>query len=108
MKQTLKEFLQAKAVELKSDWNDVPEWVITACEEYLDQSKPSAKEAAIDSAEYYLSDSDELTTEEQIEAIAAHENPEDYIDNVEGVVVWEKLEYQFTCSKFLSMIGWPE
>ena len=41
-----------------------------------------------------------------IEAIANHEDQSDMIDNVEGVVVWEKVEYSFTCEDFLSEIGW--
>ena len=102
----LEVFLRSKAKELKSDFNDVPAWVIEASNEFIEKSKPSAKDKAIESASHYLCDSDELTIEEQIEAIANHEDQYDMIDNVEGVIVWEKVEWSFTCDSFLDQIGW--
>lgn len=60
----------------------------------------------IDNAAQMLSnDGDDcLTVAEAIEAIENHENPDDYIDNVEGVLVWEPLTYRYTCSQFLDAI----
>lgn len=101
----LEVFLRSKAKELKSDFNDVPQWVIDASNDFIEKSKPSAKEKAIELASHYLSDGD-LSTEEMIEAIAEHEDQSDMIDNVDGVVVWEKVEYSFTCEDFLNEIGW--
>ena len=102
----LEVFLRSKAKELKSDFNDVPKWVIEASNEFIEKSKPSAKDKAIEAAGHYLCDSDEMTIEEQIEAIANHEDQSDMIDNVEGVIVWEKVEWSFTCDSFLDQIGW--
>lgn len=101
----LEVFLRSKAKDLKSDFNDVPQWVINAANEFIEKSKPSAEDKAIELASHYLSDGD-LSTKEMIEAIANHEDQSDFIDNVEGVVVWEKVENSFTCEDFLSEIGW--
>lgn len=67
------------------------------------------KDAAIEHATHYLCDSDDLTMEEQIRAIVDHATDidgTDFIDDVEGVVVWEKLQHSITCYDFLEMIGW--
>jgi hypothetical protein len=66
---------------------------------------PTQKDEAVERASHYLCDGD-LTILEQVEAIANHENEDDLIDYVDGVVVWEKVEYSYTCDKFLSDIGW--
>lgn len=75
----------------------------------LNGKKPTSKDKAIEEAGHYLCDSDEMTMEEQIEAIAAHaeyEDGSDLVSNVEGVVVWEKLQNSLRCQEFLDMIGW--
>jgi hypothetical protein len=60
-------------------------------------------------AMHYLCDSEEMSIREQVEAIATHEDSEDLIDNVEGVVVWESLEGRYKCSEFLySLIGYDK
>lgn len=49
--------------------------------------------------------------EEQIRAIAAHAENVDgnaWVDDVEGVVVWEKLENSLRCQDFLDMIDWKD
>ena len=56
-------------------------------------------------ASHYLCDN-ELSVKDQVERIAAHDNSSDYIDNVEGVVVWEPVTFRFECDEFLSMIGY--
>ena len=69
------------------------------------QEENSPERKSIELAMHYLCDGD-LSTREMIEAIANHEDQYDMIDNVEGVVVWEKVEYSFTCEQFLQEIGW--
>jgi hypothetical protein len=50
----------------------------------------------------------EISTEEMIiNIIKAREN-NPLIDYVEGVVVWEKVEFEFTCEQFLEYIGYTE
>jgi hypothetical protein len=108
MSKTLEQFLKKRSKELKSNWNDVPKWVIKAANEYIEQhvpKEPTAREKAIDLAAHYLCDGD-LTTEQMVEAIANHEDEDQLIDNVDGVIVWQKVEYQFTCEQFLDEIGW--
>ena len=103
----LEAFLRSKAKQLKSDFNDVPKWVIDASNEFIEQSKLSERDIMIERASHYLCDGD-LTTEEMVDAIANHEDQYDMIDNVEGVKVWEKVEYSFTCDDFLQEIGYVE
>ena len=74
-------------------------------EEVIQKFLPTQKDEAVERASHYLCDGD-LTILEQVEAIANHENEDDLIDYVDGVVVWEKVEYSYTCDKFLSDIGW--
>lgn len=80
---TLEDYLKQKAAELKSDFADVPQWVIDATNEYIDLQKPTLEEKAIELASHYLSDG-EISTKEMIEAIAAHKDQTDLIDNVGG------------------------
>lgn len=75
--------------------------------EEIIKSKPTEREIMIERASHYLSDGD-LSTEEMCDAIANHEDQYDLIDNVEGVVVWEKVEYSFSCDDFLQEIGYVE
>ena len=64
---------------------------------------PTERQRIIEAASHYLSDGD-LTTAEMIEAIAKHDDETDLIDNLEGVVVWQKVENSFTCEDFLNFI----
>ena len=84
---------------------DLTQLNTTEIEEVIQGFLPTEKDKAVERASHYLSDSD-LTTLEQIEAIANHEDQYDLIDNVDGVVVWQPLEGHFTCEDFLSYIGW--
>lgn len=77
----------------------------------LTGKQPTGKDEAIEEAGHYLCDSDELTMEEQIRAIAAHaenEDGNDLVASVEGVVVWEKLQHSLRCQDFLDMIDWKD
>ena len=99
----LTKFLKTKAKEFKSDWEDVPLWVIDAAIDWKKSKEPSHREQMIENARHYLSDG-ELSTEEMVEAIENHDDPYDIIDNIEGVVVWEKVESRFTVKDFLRTI----
>ena len=48
-------------------------------------------------------DSDE-EIERQIELIEACDDDTEFIDSIDGVVVWEKLEWSLTVSEFLEQI----
>jgi hypothetical protein len=58
----------------------------------------------VEKAENYLSDGS-ISTAEMIRRIEKHEDQYDFIDNVGGVVVWEKVQNSFTCEEFLNMIS---
>jgi hypothetical protein len=58
----------------------------------------------VENAQRYLC-KDELTIAQQVQAIETYPNKTDFIDNVEGVCVWEPLENTFTCEQFIKMIS---
>jgi antitoxin component of RelBE/YafQ-DinJ toxin-antitoxin module len=84
---------------------DLTELDTSELEEVIQGLLPTEQDEAVERASHYLCDGD-LSILEQVEAIANHEDQDDLIDNVDGVVVWEKVEYSYTCDKFLSDIGW--
>ncbi len=52
----------------------------------------------------FLCDSDEgITVAEQVERIRNHKNEYDFIDSVDGVMVWEKCG-NLTCTDFIDLI----
>jgi hypothetical protein len=100
--------------ELENAKKDYPEHLIAAYFEdeiqeptYMDADSTRYKEA-IENACHYLCDSDELTMEQQVEAIAkqADEDGSVMIDEVEGVIVWEPIEDTYDCDEFLQLINW--
>lgn len=82
---------------------------------YMDKNE-TAVNVAIAQAMNYLCDNESThegqlgSIKNQIEAIASHakNHPSDYIDNVDGVIVWEKVTNTFECDEFLQLIEWPE
>lgn len=103
--QAVKDYLVDLAIQDKfpMDLNDISEF---ALEDVIKKSIdiPTDFEKAVEQALNYLSDGD-LTSAEMVQAILDHENPTDLIDNVEGVVVWQKVEYSLTCEEFINIIG---
>lgn len=101
----VKDYLVDLAIQDKfpMDLNDISEF---ALEDVIKKSIdiPTDFEKAVEQALNYLSDGD-LTSAEMVQAILDHENPTDLIDNVEGVVVWQKVEYSLTCEEFINIIG---
>jgi hypothetical protein len=69
----------------------------------FDKVTETMEEDWVSTAEHYLSGSD---VESQVYAIAKHENQEDLIDYVSGVMVWQPLEGMFRCSDFLEAISY--
>lgn len=69
--------------------------------------KKNDVECPYENALHYLCDSDELSVKEQVKLIEKQVEIDGdiFIDNVEGVIVWEKLEWSFTCDSFLDQIG---
>lgn len=75
-------------------------------EEVIKSNLPTKEQERIERASHYLCDSDELTMAEQLALIDAQAkiDPTMMLDNVEGVIVWQKVEYSFTVEEFLSEI----
>ena len=115
LKSPLEKFLRKRAKELQSDWEDVPMWVVEACNEFIAKSTISPNDNSIEIANQYLSncESDEDTIN-AIKAIASHEDQGAFIDYVDfekfsdSVGVWQKVENTITCQEFLEMINYSE
>lgn len=102
----LEVYLRKRAKELKSDWNDVPMWIIEEANKFFEASKPTKRQEIIERASHYLSgcsSDEEIAT--MVDLIAKNEDENEIIDYIEGVIVWEKVEYSFTCEQFLDEIG---
>ena len=76
-----------------------------ALEEIIQSFFLTDDEKGVEQARHYLCDGD-ISIKEMVERIAAHEDQDDNIDYVDGVVVWQKVENSFTCSAFLELIGY--
>ena len=104
----LTKFLKAKAKTLKSDWEDVPQWLIKASIEWMESKEPSEKQKMLAKAGEYLSFD---TEEELIHMIKLIANAEEHelIDNVDDdVCVWEKVEWSFNVKEFCQLIGYKK
>ena len=69
----------------------------------IKEEEPTAEDVETEKASHYLSDGD-ISIKEMVAAIRNHPDPTDYIDDVEGVVVWQPLEYRYNCSQFLDLL----
>ena len=67
---------------------------------------PSAEDERIERASHYLCDADDITIADQLALIDAQAEIDDTVmlDHVEGVIVWEKVEFSFTVGEFLDEI----
>ena len=102
--QAVKDYLVDLAIKDKLPM-DMTTLSIDKLVKVIEKSLPTQEEKSIELASHYLSDGD-LSTKEMVEAIANHPDPYDLIDNVDGVVVWQKVEMSFTCEDFLNEIGY--
>ena len=84
---------------------DMTQLELDSLTEVIQSTEEDDNEVAYEKAGNYLSDG-ELTTAQMVEAIAKHEDPSDLIDDVEGVLVWEKVTGTFDCEEFLDLIGY--
>lgn len=84
---------------------DLNELELDSLTEVIQSTEDDDNDIAYENAGHYLSD-DELTITQMVEAIANHEDPSDLIENVEGVLVWEKVRGTFDCEEFLDLIGY--
>lgn len=66
--------------------------------------KKEAKEK-LEKAGQYLCDG-EFTIAKQVKLIEKEPDKTTLIDNVEGVEVWEKIQYSLSCKEFLDLINY--
>jgi hypothetical protein len=56
----------------------------------------------------YLSAGADNDIETMVELIKNNPDQTQLIDYVDGVDVWEKVEFEFTCKEFLKLIHYPK
>jgi hypothetical protein len=109
----LKKYLQQKAVELKSDFNDVPEWVINASAEFFNQGKSSMDKYLENIVHYTCQDSDEddkaiveflLEADDDVLDEPAHGFEFHKDGKVIEIIVWEPIEH-YTLRQLSEAIG---
>ena len=66
------------------------------------------KQKMIDNARQFLVTDSDQEIQEMIDLIEANPDENQEIDYVEGVEVWEKVHYSFTCKSFMFEITPPE
>lgn len=117
MKAELTKYLKAKAQALKSDWNDVPEWVIDASVEFFKQhkDKPLNKQKQITKHfDAYLAGGEDLSYTKIHAALknALKEKPDYMVESITvrhkgedvHICLIEDLEYT-TVKRFCEMCG---
>jgi hypothetical protein len=72
--------------------------------EAISKQLPTDREKAFENAADYLC-GDDTDVKAMVEAIENHEDGSDFIDILDIVTVWEKVEWKFTCQGFLNEIG---
>ena len=73
-------------------------------EEFIKAMEPTPEEKQLQNAAHYLCETDEHTIADQLKLIEDYPDDSALIDDIEGVTVWEKLEYSFTCKSFFESI----
>ena len=56
-------------------------------------------------AAHYLCAADDDELRKMVEIIYNHEDEDEIIDYLDDVIVWEKVEFSFTCKQFIEQIG---
>jgi hypothetical protein len=81
----------------------------------IDGFTPTSREKAIEMASHYLcefedeeDDDNFVSIETQLIRISQHEKKDDFLDDVDGVMVWEAVQYQFTVEDFIDYVGWVD
>ena len=107
MKNELTAFLKNRAKQLKSDFNDVPEWIIDATVEFMSAQKIidsllQSTSGDVDDAEViidFLRKANEKTLDEQ-----AHGFEFEHNGKIIEIIMWQPLE-DFTLRQLAEHIG---
>jgi hypothetical protein len=104
----VKTYLVDLAVEDKLPL-DLTQLSMTELVNVIQGELPTKEEETIERASHYLceGDSEEESVASQVDLIVAQSEIDGSmtLDHVEGIVVWEKVEYSFTVNSFLEEIG---
>lgn len=100
--QAVKDYIVDLAVNDKLPM-DLTQLSTDELEEVIKSQLPTAEEARLERASHFLCDGDDMTVADQLALIDAQAEIDDSVmlDDVEGVIVWEKIEYSFTVEDFL-------
>jgi len=103
-KQELTKLLQDKAERLQYDGKEIPDWVITVCADFIESKKPTKEMERLHKAEQFLcaNTNEELT---KMIKLVESADADEIIDYIEGVEVWEKVQFSFTVKQFLEQIS---
>jgi len=116
VKKLLEELKETLRTNQSVDWNEnSPALEFRALEKKVDEiiarekkiieltKEKSPEEIEVEKAGEYLL-VDDMTLEDQIQTIKNHPDQSDLIDHVDGVDVWEAVEFRFSCKDFLDLI----
>jgi hypothetical protein len=105
--EAVKDYLIDLAINdrLPLDMTEISEYGI---EEAIKSALPTKRDEIIAKASELLAYDSEISTEEMIKRIVKCKDENEIIDYIDGVDVWEKVEYSFTCEQFLEQIGYDE
>lgn len=103
--QAVKDYIVDLAVNDKLPM-DLTQLSTDEIEEVIKSKLPSAEDERIERASHYLCTDNDTTIADQLALIDAQAEIDDTVmlDDVEGVVVWEKVEFSFTVGEFLDEI----
>jgi hypothetical protein len=97
----VKDYLEQEGLKIPKTTNFTLKKLTEVVEGAIEYPTPEDIEA--EKASHYLSDGD-ISIKEMVAAIRNHPDADDFIDDVEGVVVWQPLEYRYTCTQFLELL----
>lgn len=100
---TIAKAVKAYLVEQGLIAPDTKKFSIKKLTAVIEATLPTAEDVEAEKASHYLSYG-EISIKEMVAAIRNHPNLDDYIDDVEGVVVWEPLTYRYNCNQFLDLL----
>jgi hypothetical protein len=103
--QAVKDYIVDLAVNDKLPM-DLTQLSTDEIEEVIKSKLPTKEDERIERASHYLCDADDMTIADQLALIDAQAEIDDTVmlDNVEGIIVWEKVEWVFTVGDFLDEI----
>jgi hypothetical protein len=103
--QAVKDYIVDLAVNDKLPM-DLTQLSTDELEEVIKSKLPTKEDERIERASHYLCDADDMTIADQLALIDAQAEIDDTVmlDDVEGIIVWEKVEWSFTVSEFLDEI----